>query len=262
VEQFQFFEYDPSLSFLQDAEIVNAPGVSDLMALPTNIGISHAEIERERINGMLTVQFAPSENTTISADLMYTSNTLAQDSLVPGMWFAREFSYIEFDGSDIVNMPLQIIEPYAEPGERGKDLFYANYDDNTKDESVTIGLNLQHRFSEAWSMSFDAATSSSESGGDGPNGYNSIRMNIAAAGAGWQGAYWGSGVPTATIGVAPLLEQMGYDPIDIDSLCARTGLSAQHVSEALLRLFVEHTPAALAMLASSLMSGLGLMSST
>ena len=31
--------------------------------------------------------------------------------------------------------------------------------------------------------------------------YNSIRMNIAAAGAGWQGAYWGSGVPTATIGV-------------------------------------------------------------
>ena len=26
-------------------------------------------------------------------------------------------------------------------------------------------------------------------------------MNIAAAGAGWQGAYWGNGVPTATIGV-------------------------------------------------------------
>jgi len=50
-------------------------------------------------------------------------------------------------------------------------------------------------------MTFDAATSSSESGGDGPNGYNSIRMNVAAAGAGWQGAYWGSGVPTATIGV-------------------------------------------------------------
>ena len=45
------------------------------------------------------------------------------------------------------------------------------------------------------------ATSTSKSGGDGPNGYNSIRMNIAAAGAGWQGAYWGNGVPTATIGV-------------------------------------------------------------
>jgi DNA processing protein len=45
--------------------------------------------------------------------------------------------------------------------------------------------------------------------------------------------------PTATLGAPPLLEQMGYDPIDIDSLCTRTGLSAQHVSEALLRLELE-----------------------
>ena len=171
------------------------------MALPTNIGISDAQIERERINGMVTFQWAPSENTTITADAMYTSNSLAQDSVVPGMWFARQFSYIEFNGSDIVAMPLKVIEPVALPGNRGKDLFYANYDDNTKDESLTIGLNLNHSFNDAWSMGFDAATSSSESGGDGPNGYNSVRMNIAAAGAGWQGAYWGNGVPTATIGV-------------------------------------------------------------
>ena len=44
---------------------------------------------------------------------------------------------------------------------------------------------------------------------------------------------------TATASVPPLLEQMGYDPIDVDSLCTRTGLSAQHVSEALLRLELE-----------------------
>ena len=201
VEQFQFFDYSPDLSFLQAAEVVNAPADDALMALPTNIGISQADIERERINGMVTFQWAPSENTTITADAMYTSNTLAQDSLVPGMWFSRQFSYIEFNGSDIVATPVKVIEPVALPGNRGKDLFYANYDDNTKDESLTIGLNLNHRFGDAWSMTFDAATSSSESGGDGPNGYNSIRMNVAAAGAGWQGAYWGSGVPTATIGV-------------------------------------------------------------
>jgi len=223
VEQFQFFEYDPSLSFLNaGAEIVNEPGVGDLMALPTNIGVSQADIERERINGMVTFQWAPSENTTITADAMYTSNTLAQDSVVPGMWFARQFSFIEFDGSDIVNMPLQVIEPYADPGERGKDLFYANYDDNTKDESLTIGLNLNHRFSDSWSMGFDAATSSSESGGDGPNGYNSIRMNIAAAGAGWQGANWSNGVPTATIGVLDGVTGNGNGVLDIPDISTQT----------------------------------------
>jgi TonB-dependent receptor len=168
VEQFQFFKYDPGLSFLSAAEVANAPAQDALMALPTNIGISQADIERERINGMVTFQWAPSENTTITADAMYSSQTLAQDSLVPGMWFSRQFSYIEFNGSDVVATPVKVIEPVALPGGRGKDLFYANYDDNTKDESLTIGLNLNHKFNDAWSMTFDAATSSSESGGDGP----------------------------------------------------------------------------------------------
>ena len=49
---------------------------------------------------------------------------------------------------------------------------------------------------------------------------------------------------TATI-APPLLEHMGYDPIDIDSLCTRTGLSAQHVSAALLRLELDGRVASL-----------------
>ena len=103
VEQFQFFDYSPDLpNFLPGSTVVNAPADGALIALPSNIGISEAQIERERINGMVTFQWAPSENTTITADAMYTSNTLAQDSVVPGMWFSRQYSYIEFDGSDIV----------------------------------------------------------------------------------------------------------------------------------------------------------------
>jgi TonB-dependent receptor len=202
VEQFQFLNYADDLpNFLPGAEVVNAPAEGALIALPSNIGISEAHIERERINGMVTFQWAPSENTTITADAMYTSNSLAQDSVVPGMWFSRQYSYIEFDGNDIVATPIKLIEPIALPGGRGKDLFYANYDDNTKDESTTIGFNVVHKFSDSWALEFDAATSSSESGGDGPNGNNSIRMNVAAAGAGWQAAFYGGGSATATIGV-------------------------------------------------------------
>ena len=202
VEQYQFLNYSPTLpNFLPGSQVVDAPAVGSLIALPSNIGISNAQIDRKRINGMVTFQWAPSENTTITADAMYTSNKLAQDSVVPGMWFSRQYSYVQFDGSDVVATPVKLIEPIALPGGRGKDLFYANYDDNTKDESHTIGLNLAHNFSEAWSIGFDAATSKSEAGGDGPNGYNSVRMNVAAAGAGWQAAYWGNGTPTATIGV-------------------------------------------------------------
>jgi DNA processing protein len=54
-----------------------------------------------------------------------------------------------------------------------------------------------------------------------------------------------SNAQTATIDAPPLLEHMGYDPIDIDSLCTRTGLSAQHVSAALLRLELDGRVASL-----------------
>ena len=74
-------------------------------------------------------------------------------------------------------------------------------------------------------MDFDAATSTSESGGDGPNGNNSIRMNVAAAGAGWQGAYWGNGVPTATIGVLenqPNAHGNGNGVLDVPDISTQT----------------------------------------
>jgi TonB-dependent receptor len=226
VEQYQFLDYSPTLpNFLPGSQVVNAPADGALIALPSNMGISHADIERERINGMVTFQWAPSENTTLTADAMYTSSALSQDSLVPGMWFSRQYSYIEFDGSDVVATPVKLIEPIALPGGRGKDLFYANYDDNTKDESLTIGFNLHHKFSDAWSMAFDAATSTSEAGGDGPNGSNSIRMNVAAAGAGWQAAFYGGSAPSATIGVLDNVANAhgnGNNILDIPDISTQT----------------------------------------
>ncbi len=235
VEQFQFLNYADDLpNFLPGAQVVNAPADGALIALPSNIGISQADIERERINGMVTFQWAPSENTTITADAMYTSNKLAQDSVVPGMWFSRQYSYIEFDGSDVVATPIKLIEPIALPGGRGKDLFYANYDDNVKDESTTIGVNFNHKFGGGWSMGFDAATSSTESGGDGPNGNNSIRMNIAAAGAGWQAAYYGGGSATATIGVLDNVANAhgnGNNILDVPDISTQTFRTIQSEQE-------------------------------
>jgi DNA processing protein len=54
-----------------------------------------------------------------------------------------------------------------------------------------------------------------------------------------------SPAPAATEVSAKLLEQMGFDPIDIDSLCARVGLSAQQISAELLQLEMQGHVAAL-----------------
>jgi DNA processing protein len=50
----------------------------------------------------------------------------------------------------------------------------------------------------------------------------------------------------ATAGAAdPLLECMGFDPVDVDSLCARAGMPAERVSAELLRLELDGRVAAL-----------------
>ena len=57
------------------------------------------------------------------------------------------------------------------------------------------------------------------------NGNNSVRMNVAAAGAGWQGAYYGGGVPTATIGVLenqPNAHGNGNSVLDIPDISTQT----------------------------------------
>ena len=55
----------------------------------------------------------------------------------------------------------------------------------------------------------------------------------------------GSAARAATPDGATLLAQMGFDPIDVDSLCARAGLSAEQVSSELLRLELAGQVAAL-----------------
>ena len=44
---------------------------------------------------------------------------------------------------------------------------------------------------------------------------------------------------------APLLAHMGHDPVDVDALCLRAGMSAEQVSSELLRLELDGRVAAL-----------------
>ena len=48
--------------------------------------------------------------------------------------------------------------------------------------------------------------------------------------------HYASTLPPAPAGAKELLEHMGYDPVDIDSLCARAGLPPERISTELLQL--------------------------
>ncbi|HIG68385.1 MAG TPA: hypothetical protein EYQ44_11405, partial [Porticoccaceae bacterium] len=55
-----------NLGIVDGATIVNAPNDGQLVYRPTNLGLGFNQDERERTNGLLTVQFAPNDEMTFT----------------------------------------------------------------------------------------------------------------------------------------------------------------------------------------------------
>ena len=196
---FQMGTYNPANTTFGTPVQVNEPSPGQLFAYPNNVSLGHHNIQRERVNGMLTMQFAPSDRLMITADALYTSTSLENSGITDGIWYSRQFETVEFDGNPVVTSPVLITE-YIGDGV-GKDFFYANWGMATVDEMQSYGLNLDYEVNDGMTLNLDYATSSSTAGGDGPQGKNSWRFNVAGAVAGWQAAYYGTGLPNVAVNI-------------------------------------------------------------
>ncbi len=174
-----------------NVNVVNAPEQGQLVYRPTNLGLGFNEDNRERTNGLLTVQYAPNDDMTVTADVAYAENVQDSTSLIDGLWFGGKFDYVEYDGNPVVAAPLLV----AEDVDGGKDFFFQNLDMGTKDTLQSVGVNLDWNVSDQLNLRFDMASSEAESGGNGPQGNNVLRMNVAGAVAGWQAVDFSQEVP-------------------------------------------------------------------
>ena len=192
---------DPSnlsnLGIVEGATIINTPNDGQLVYRPTNLGLGFNEDKRERTNGLLTVQFAPNDSMTFTADAAYAENIQDSTSLVDGVWFNGTVDYVEYDGDPVVAAPVI----FAEDVSGGKDFFFQNLDMGTKDTLESIGLNLDWNVSDKLNLRFDAASSEAKSGGNGPQGNNVLRMNVAGGNAGWQAVDFGQEIPQGIVSV-------------------------------------------------------------
>lgn len=174
-----------------DVTVVNAPDQGQLVYRPTNLGLGFNEDHRERTNGLLTLQYAPNDDMTLTADVAYAENVQDSTSLIDGLWFGGKFDYVEYDGNPVVAAPLMV----AEDVNGGKDFFFQNLDMGTKDTLQSVGINLDWNVSDQLNLRFDMASSEAESGGNGPLGNNVLRMNVAGATSGWQAVDYSQKIP-------------------------------------------------------------------
>ncbi|HEY4368911.1 MAG TPA: TonB-dependent receptor [Steroidobacteraceae bacterium] len=147
------------------ATIVNAPATGQLYGIPNDIRYVFADRERERTNGQLTVQFAPIDSLTLTADYTYALNTLTEDRGEQTVWLQRNgFTHVEFDTGQAVATPVVL----AEMTGASKDFGYEQQHREQKNDLKSVGFNADWKMTDRFSLALDYHDSKAESLPDDP----------------------------------------------------------------------------------------------
>ena len=135
-----------------DADIVNAPANGQLYGIPNDIRYAFSDSERERVNGQFTLQYAPVEGLTLTADYTYALVNLKEDRGEQTIWLQRNgFDRLEFDTNEAVATPVLLHEFTG----ASKDFGYEQQHREQENELKSVGFNANWEVSEDFTMSFD-----------------------------------------------------------------------------------------------------------
>jgi TonB-dependent receptor len=163
---------------LNPADVTNRPAASDIYSLPQNLIYSVNGVQRQRTNGQLTMQYEPVKNLRATLDYTYSELKLQTKRNELSAWFdqASQSSSVWTDGP--VASPIFYSEtrgPGTSPLRRGlADLAMAGSEFATKNENRSTGLNIDWKVSDRLRFTFDAHSSTAESGADSPLGSNNV----------------------------------------------------------------------------------------
>jgi TonB-dependent receptor len=170
---------DPTTVGVNEAtQFTNMPGGDPLVVFPNNSDYFFSEVERERINGQLTLQIRPVESLTLTFDGMFANQKSMEMRSSQGNWFNRPFAQVTFgDVVDDVTSVQFLQESLSAP----KDVAWGQQLRATKDTLQSVGLNAELEVNDRFKLEFDANTATSRSMPDGPNGQTSYDFGTGTA---------------------------------------------------------------------------------
>jgi TonB-dependent receptor len=149
--------------------ITNRPEADDLYSVPQNLLYSFNEVQRERTNGQLTLQFRPIDSVTATLDYTYSELKLQQQRNELSAWFNFGPSVSSWTNGPVAS-PIIYSETITAAN---SDIAMAGAEYGSKNENESIGFNLGWEATDRLGFEFDYHTSSAESGEDSPYGTNS-----------------------------------------------------------------------------------------
>lgn len=137
--------------------ITNQPGVDDVYGRPQNFGLSVNGVQRERVNGQLVLQFAPTDNVTTTLDYTYAQNKVETRRSELSVWFNWGPGT-----SSWTDGPTAAPEIYSE-NMTGSDLSMGGMSLGTKNENGSVGFNIAWAVNDKLKLELDAHDSTAES---------------------------------------------------------------------------------------------------
>lgn len=150
------------------ANIVNRPSGDTIYSVPQNLNYSMSGVQRERTNGQLVLQYAPSKALTTTLDYTYSENKIHTRRQDMSAWFNFGPSSSSWgDPVGGVAPPLtytEIINPAT------SDIAMGGADFATRTQNKSLGFNAVWKPNSDLRLEFDAHKSSAESTPDSPWG--------------------------------------------------------------------------------------------
>lgn len=180
-------------------QITNGPAPTDVYQVTQNAAYDFTDIERERINGQVVLQFKPTETLSATIDYTYSQNTIDARTNSIGVWFNHVNT-----SSSWTDGPAAGPNFYSEvfgPGD-GKDLAITGALAKNRSVNKSLGFNLGWRGDSGARAEFDAHHSTAESKPTSPWGSN-IAVGSAIYGVQNQTVDFTSPMPVISVNMYP-----------------------------------------------------------
>jgi len=151
------------------------PQEGDIYSVPRNILYSFSQQQRERLNGQLALQWAPTDNLTGTLDYTYSKLDVEQQNQDMGSWFngnpvSGEFTEGAGGGS--------VVAPVIYSDSTEADITFGAGDFGREQENKSLGLNLEWWAMDNLKLVFDYHDSEAENGPKDNRGSHNIISGV------------------------------------------------------------------------------------
>ncbi|GGW78118.1 TonB-dependent receptor [Alteromonas halophila] len=171
-------------SLPRDGSFENYPGPNDLYAIPQNLAYNIDEFRRTRVNGQLTLQYAPTDDITTTLDYTYSELETRTRRQQISTWFNGAAAYGEYTQG--TNEAGSVVGPviFADatgaggaPGAAG-DIGLGTSDYETFNENKSLGFNVEWLATDNLTLELDYHDSQAEAGPGNNLGSNNVISGV------------------------------------------------------------------------------------